>query len=113
MAAFGRLNYKPPNRKQLAGRLLEAQYEEERQTVELALADAQLVSFTVDGSDDTSGNRIMNICCMVESGEVYLLDLDDTGEEQHTAEYLARWLKDRVFEAIQGTLCLLISWHLL
>jgi Protein of unknown function (DUF 659) len=67
---FRRLNtaYKPPNRKALAGLLLDKVYSQVKERVDSAIQDTKLLNVITDGSTNINNARIVNISIHTPSG---------------------------------------------
>lgn len=97
-----RPGYKPPSRKDIAGKLLDDVYEIETTKCKNALA-GKTVCMSLDGWTNVSNEPIICSSVTAQSGtcdaEGYLVDTIDTSGHPHTAEYLHRVAKDSIEKA--------------
>lgn len=82
-----RPGYKPPNRKDISGHLLDNVYEEEKQKFREFIQN-EIVCLGFDGWSNVHNDPIVCLTVTTKSGEVFLLDTIDTSGHAHTADYL-------------------------
>lgn len=83
-----RPGYKPPDRKEVSGILLDKIYEDERKKCCSVLKN-QTVCLGLDGWSNVHNEPIVCITITTKDGDAYLVDTIDTSGHAHTAEYLA------------------------
>lgn len=85
-----RPGYKPPNRKQIAGNLLDDVYNSTQEYVKDDLKN-KIVSMSIDGWSNVRQDSIVCLCVTdVLTNSTHLIDTIDTGAESHTADYLVK-----------------------
>jgi hypothetical protein len=109
-AAFHSLHpaYRLPNRKAIAGRLLDQIYEETQIQVNRFLKENDLYNIITDESTNVSNNRIQNISVHTSAGSFYWKS-EDIGDLSLTAINLANWLRTKLLELTNGRLNLVNS----
>lgn len=85
-----RPGYKPPNRKQVAGSLLDEVYNSTQESVRDELKN-KVVNLAIDGWSNVRHDAIVCVCVTdVLTNSTHLIDTIDTGAESHTGEYLVK-----------------------
>lgn len=85
-----RPGYKPPNRKQIAGKLLDEVYNSTQEAVKNELKN-KVVNLAIDGWSNVRQDSIVCVCVTdVLTDSTHLIDTIDTGAESHTADYLVK-----------------------
>ena len=87
--AFGKLRpaYCPPTRKQLAGKLLDMVHAQIKVRVDQAISKAEHVTIATDGTTSINKESVLNY--MVMTPKPYFIERQNTGDDRHTAEYIA------------------------
>lgn len=109
-AAFHSLNpaYKPPNRKAIAGRLLDQVYHDVQTEVDRFLKQTELYNIITDESTNINNARIQNISIHTSVGSFFWKS-EDIGDLSLTAANLANWLRTKLLELTNGRLDLINS----
>ena len=87
-----RPGYKPPNRKQVAGVLLNTVYEQEFAKVQ-HLIRGSMMTLMVDGWTSQANEPVVAISLAGTTGS-YLMGVEDTTGKPHTAVYLGQLVRD-------------------
>ncbi|XP_053891051.1 dnaJ homolog subfamily C member 9 isoform X1 [Malaclemys terrapin pileata] len=82
-----RPGYSPPNRADVAGKLLDKVYEREIEQCAKGL-EGEIVNLSLDGWSNVHNDPVVCACVTTEEGNVFLTETIDTSGNAHTAEYL-------------------------
>lgn len=96
--------YVPPSRFDVAGKLLENVYIEEKEKCSKIL-EGQVVCMSLDGWSNVSNEPIICASVTSASGEIFLVQSIDTSGFSHTAEYLTELAKEIVFNCEHNFNC--------
>ncbi|XP_050805718.1 uncharacterized protein LOC127049204 [Gopherus flavomarginatus] len=87
MVQLLRPGYSPPDRADVAGKLLNKVYERETEQYAKGLED-KIVNLSLDGWSNVHSDAVVCACVTTEEGNVFLTETIDTSGNAHTAEYL-------------------------
>ena len=93
--------YKPPNRKALAGPLLNQVYSHVKEKVDSAIQATKLLNIVTDESINISNARIVNISIHTPSGAFHWRS-EDIGARQMTTINVADWIKHNLTRLCNG-----------
>ncbi|KAM7175497.1 uncharacterized protein RBU57_001643 [Macrochelys suwanniensis] len=82
-----RPGYSPPNRADVAGKLLDKVYEREIEQCAKGLEE-KIVNLSLDGWSNVQNDPVVCACVTTEEGNIVLTETIDTSGNAHTAEYL-------------------------
>ncbi|KFZ17216.1 hypothetical protein V501_01850 [Pseudogymnoascus sp. VKM F-4519 (FW-2642)] len=83
--------YFPPNRDQVGGELLEQQYNDTKDRIELLLQSQEKLNFVLDESPNISSRRIINFSVVIPGyGSIYLSN-KDVGHDELNTSYFTNW----------------------
>ncbi|XP_073216368.1 uncharacterized protein [Lepidochelys kempii] len=82
-----RPGYSPPNRADVAGKLLDKVYEREIEQFAKGL-EGEIVNLSLDGWSNVHNDPVVPACVTTEEGNVFLTETIDTAGNVHRAEYL-------------------------
>ena len=91
-----------PNRKRLAGPILDELYNEEQKKVK-ALCSGMMGTLAIDGWSTVTNEPVIGVNVTTNSGS-YLVDTVDTSGFPHNSEYLASLTKEEISEIFEKTL---------
>lgn len=79
--ALAGVSFKPPHRRQLASPLLDAIYDETKESVDEAISKHRKFGFSLcsDGWSDVNSHPIVNVCVMTANGQFFLGSEDAIG----------------------------------
>ncbi|KAM7168759.1 ligand-dependent nuclear receptor corepressor-like protein isoform 12-T13 [Macrochelys suwanniensis] len=79
--------YSPPNRADVAGKLLDKVYKREIEQCAKGL-EGKIVNLSLDGWSNVHNDAVVCACVTTEEGNIFLTETIDTSGIAHTAEYL-------------------------
>lgn len=92
-----RPSYNPPDRRALSGRLLDLAYEEVEDRMTELLSPKEVLVISQDGWTNTSQDPII-AHSLHDSRKSYLLDIEDCGSAEKTAEYCFEKARDQILK---------------
>lgn len=103
-----RPGYKPPNRQQISGVLLDNVYEKEVKNCAEMLKN-HIVCLSFDGWSNVHNAPIICACVTTLKGDVFLVNTIDTSGNSYTGEYLAKLILSTIRKVQAKFLCLVGS----
>jgi hypothetical protein len=100
--------YNPPNRKAIAGRLLDQIYSDTQIQVDRFLKENEMYNIITDESKNINNTRIQNISVHTAVGSFFWKS-EDIGDLSMTAINMANWLRTKLLELTNGRLDLINS----
>ncbi|KAM7178000.1 uncharacterized protein RBU57_001791 [Macrochelys suwanniensis] len=103
-----RPGYSPPNRADVAGKLLDKVYERDIEQCAKDL-DGEIVNLSLDGWSNNHNDPVVCACVTTEEGNIFLTETTDTSGNAHTAEYLQEVAVKAITNCEKNFKCLLCS----
>ena len=102
-----RPGYNPPDRKRMAGDILDGVYDQLQETAQAKL-QGKMVTLSMDGWSDINNDPILGFC-IIYDGQAYLVDTVQTSGSAQTAEYLSEIATEKVRMVNEKYLCNVIG----